>query len=430
MRFSAITLILFTSLSFIQCKKEEKKLISPAFIDSLATNYVKPIAITVNEEDMQFWKGRINNNTSDLVNKSKYASSLVTRFHLLGDIKDLKSADSILFDLEKIFNGKEAGTYLSLVHNSILQHQFDKAGEYLQNAKTIGIRNSVDYPMSFDVDFENGNIENASLNLDKMKDETDYGYQFRKSKMAHYEGQLDSSIVYMDKAGVLAHENAYLKSVALSNVGDLYVHAGDFEKAQSSYMQSIKINNADLHSIMGLGWIALVHDKNDSLAEKIFKFVETKTKSPDPLYKLILVDQFREDNASEIKHAKEFEAIVTDSLYGKMYNKYIIPLYIGCLNNPAKAEVLAKNELESRATPQTYSWYAYSLLANNKLEEANAIYEKHISGKPLEALELYYMGKLMEANKKGFNAKEFYKAAYENLYDLPPNLARDLESKL
>ncbi|MEO6346990.1 MAG: hypothetical protein ABIO60_03685, partial [Aquaticitalea sp.] len=211
---------------------------------------------------------------------------------------------------------------------------------------------------------------------------------------------------------------------------DLYLHVGEFEKAQISYMHSIKLNNADLHSIMGLGWIALVHDKNDSLAENIFKFVETKTKSPDPLYRLILVDQFRNDEAAEIQHATQFESIVTDSIYGKMYNKYLIPLYIGCLNNPAGAEVLAKNELENRATPQTYSWYAYSLLANNKIDEANAIYKEHISGKPLEALELYYMGKLMEANKKGFNASEFYKAANENLYDLSPTIARDLESKL
>ena len=70
------------------------------------------------------------------------------------------------------------------------------------------------------------------------------------------------------------------------------------------------------------------------------------------------------------------------------------------------------------------------MYANNKIKEANAIYKKYVSGKPLEALELYYMGKLMEANKKGYNANEFYKAANENYYDLSPRIARDLVSKL
>lgn len=430
MRFLKITILSIATLLFIQCKQEEKKLVSQSFIDSLTTNYGKPKALTNNEEEMKFWKGRITDNKFDIVNKSRYASTLVSRFHLLGDIKDVKVADSILLDLEKSFDGKQSGVYLSLVSNAILQHKFDKAGEYLKKAKALGLRNTENYTTTFDVDFENGNIKSAAANLDKMKDESDYGYQFRKSKMAHYNGDLDLSITFMEKANKLADDNVTLKSTALSNVGDLYTHSGKFIEANNSYLQSIKLNSSDLHSVLGLGWIALVHDKNDTLAEKIFKFVQTKTKSPDPLYRLILVAQQRNDKAAELNYTKQFETIVTDSIYGRMYNKYLIQLYTGVLKNPSKAEALAKSELENRATPQTYSWYAYALLENNKLDEANAIYKKYISGKPLEALELYYMGKLMEANKKGYNASEFFKAAKENIYDLSPTIARDLESKL
>ncbi|MEO6348500.1 MAG: hypothetical protein ABIO60_11395, partial [Aquaticitalea sp.] len=230
MRFIKTASFLITTLLFIQCKKEEKAFVTQSFVDSLKTNYRMPKVITDNEKDMQFWKSRIKGDASDLVNQTKYASTLVSHFGLLGDIKDLKIADSNLVDLQNKFNGKEAGIYLALVHNSILQHKFDKAGDYLQKAKEIGIKNSVDYPITFDVDFENGNIENAAKNLEKMKDEKDYGYQFRKSKMSHYNGELDSSIVFMEKAANLAQGNDYLKSVALSNVGDLYLHAGEFEK--------------------------------------------------------------------------------------------------------------------------------------------------------------------------------------------------------
>ena len=423
------SVILLSSLLFIQCKNEDKPIVSVTFIDSLVTNYTTPNAITKNQKELQFWKSRIQKN-GDYINESRYASNLVGRFKLLGDLNDVKMADSILIQLGKNFNNKEAGIYLALASNSILQHQFKKADEYLQNAKFIGIRKSEENAVTFDVDFELGNIKNTTTNLENMKIDGGFGYQFRKSKMAHYDGNLEQSISSMQRAIEIAANDVTSKNIALSTCADLYTHAGKLDNAYSNYKESIKLNSADLHSIMGMGWIALQHDNNDALAEKIFKFVQTKTKSPEPLYKLILVAQHKKDVLAEKKYAKQYESIVTDSIYGKMYTKYLIQLYTQILNNPAKAEILAKAELTNRATPQTYSWYAYSLFANNKIAAANAIYKKYVSGQPLEALELYYMGKLMEANKKGYNAKEFYTAANENYYDLSPSVARDLASKL
>ncbi|MEO5777481.1 MAG: hypothetical protein ABIQ27_11290 [Flavobacterium sp.] len=424
------TIIVLSSLLFIQCKNVDTPIVSKTYIDSLLTNYGTPKAITINQENLEFWKNRIQKNGFDIVNEPKYASTLVGRFNLLGDFNDVKTADSILINVEKNFNNKEAGIFLFLASNSILQHHFKKANEYLQKAKSLGIRKSEEYTITFDVDFELGNIKNATENLEKLKLEGGFGYQFRKSKLAHYNGDFEQSIASMKRATEMVVNDAASRNISLSNGADLYTHVGELDNAYSDYKESIKLNSADLHSIMGIGWIALQHDNNDALAEKIFKFVQTKTKSPEPLYKLILVAQHKKDLVAEKKYAKQYESIVTDSIYGSMYTKYLIQLYTQILNNPAKAEILSKAELTNRATPQTYSWYAYSLFANNKIEEANAIYKKYISGKPLEALELYYMGKLMEANKKGYNAEEFYKAANENYYDLSPSIARDLKSKL
>lgn len=423
------SVILLSSLLFIQCKNEDKPIVSGTYIDSLVTNYSTPDAITKNQKELQFWKSRIQKN-GDYVNESRYASNLIGRFKLVGDLHDVKKADSILIQLGKNFNNKEAGIYLAMASNSILQHQFKKANEYLQKAKFIGIRKSEENAVTFDVDFELGNIKNATTYLEKMKIDGGFGYQFRKSKMAHYNGNLEQSISSMQRAIEIAANDITAKNIALSTNADLYSHAGKLDNAYSNYKESIKLNSADLHSLMGMGWIALQHDNNDTLAEKIFKFVQTKTKSPEPLYKLILVAQHKKDVVAEKKYAKQYESIVTDSIYGKMYTKYLIQLYTQILNNPAKAEILAKAELTNRATPQTYSWYVYSLLANHKIAAANAIYKKYVSGQPLEALELYYMGKLMEANKKGYNATEFYTAANENYYDLSPIIARDLKSKL
>jgi len=53
-----------------------------------------------------------------------------------------------------------------------------------------------------------------------------------------------------------------------------------------------------------------------------------------------------------------------------------------------------------------------------------------VSGKPLEGLELYWMGKYMQAQNKGFTAKQFFKAAYKNRYDLGPSMVNDLNKAL
>ena len=118
--------------------------------------------------------------------------------------------------------------------------------------------------------------------------------------------------------------------------------AGDLQKAADMYKQCIHLNSVDFHSILGLGWIALVHDKNDTLAEKIFKFVQTKNKLPDPLFKLYQMAQGRGDKHLEKKYATEFLSKATDTIYGQMYNKYVIEIYTGILNDPGKAESLAQ----------------------------------------------------------------------------------------
>jgi len=48
------------------------------------------------------------------------------------------------------------------------------------------------------------------------------------------------------------------------------------------------------------------------------------------------------------------------------------------------------------------------------------VYKGFVSGKPLEALELYYMGRMMQGMGKAFNAHEYFSAAWKNKYDLDP----------
>ncbi len=412
------------------CRHEKSQIVSPVYIDSLITHYSRPAFAKVNDSGILFWKNRINPKLVGIVSESKYAAALSLRFHLYGDINDMRMADSVIDKEELDFNHKEAAAYLTLVGYSILQHRFKEADTDLKKAETIGLKKYDQLTASFDVDFELGRYSNATTELGQLKSPDDYGYFFRRSKLDHLNGLLDSSIHAMLKAAATEENSDYLKQVALANAADLYIHAGELQKAADLYRQCIQINSADFHSILGLGWITLVYDKNDSLAEKIFAFVHAKNKLPDALYKLTQMADGRADAGLEKKYAREFELEATDSVYGNMYNKYMIELYTGILKDPAKAEMISKKELDNRATPQTYAWHVWSLFSNNKKQQAYTEYQQFVSGRPLEGLELYWMGKMMQGLNKGYNAQKFFEAAYKNKYDLSPGITGNLEKNL
>lgn len=426
----AFPLLFIIILLLASCNGDKKVIVDPVFADSLITHYTEPAAIKLNSEEAEFWRKRIDPNNPGFVNETKYAGAMAGRFMLSGDINDLKISDSILQKTDEVYNHKEAGPVASLAAHAITQHRFKEADSLLGVAKTIGLKTFESLVYSFDVDFELGRYDQASLELSNIRASNDYAYYFRKSKLAHYRGDLDSSITAMLKAADLAGSNALLKQVALTNAADLYIHDGKLKKAYELYVECIRLNSADIHSIMGIGWIALVHDKNTSLAARIFGFARTKTKLPDPVFKLMQTAESVGDSSMAKKYATEYVAMATDPRYGNMYNKYLIELYTSELIDPSKAEIIASNELMNRATPQTYAWYVWTLFANNKKEEAYNNYEKFVSGKPLEGLELYYMGKLMQGLKKGYNAKEFFKAAFKNKFDLSPAKEKELEQYL
>jgi hypothetical protein len=413
----------------ISCK-QQARIVNESFIDSLITHYTLPVIAKSNETEMQFWQNRMETQPPGIVNEQKYANTLLMRFTLFGDIQDLKKADSILSCADEHFKRTETGLSLTLAAYSLMQHRFGKAKAYVQHASELGGKRNALLSGAFDVNLELGQYDSAATVLQQLRPNADYGYYFRLSKLKHLEGSIDSAALNMLRAAELAGSNDYLKQIALSNAADLYIHAGRLKEANDLYTQCIHLNPADFHSVMGLGWIALTHDRNDSLAERIFRFAEAQLKLPDPLLKLSQMAEEKGDSLLQKKYADGFAVKATDPAYGNMYNKYLIDLYTGILHDPAKAEAIAEKETTNRATPQTYAWYVWSLFNNHKPDKAYQIYQDHVSGKPLEALELFWMGKLMKGLSKGYNAQQFFEAANQNRYDLSPAKMKDLEENL
>jgi tetratricopeptide (TPR) repeat protein len=412
------------------CRHTGAVLVASPLIDSLIAHYRPPQLLAQNEAEAGFWRSRIDPSHPGYLNESRYAACLALEFRLTGQIDSLRKADSILVAVDSCFGHREASVDLALVAHYITEHRFRDADSVLTRAKQLGVRPYEGHASSFDVDFERGAYFQARAELASMAAPNDYGYRFRKSKLDHFDGRLDSAIAGMDQAARLGAANEFLQGAAVATAGDLRLHADDAAQARDAYLACVRKNGADYHSWLGLGWIALVHDGNTRLADSVFQFVLAINPLPDPLFRLAQSAGQRGDMLLQMQFAREFAARANRPVYGRMYHKYLIQLDIGVLHDAAAGEAMAKEELANRATPQTYAWYCRALLANGKKDEAFKLYQQKVSGQPLEALELYWMGQLMEATGKNYDAKEFYKAAYKTRYDLDPADAADIRKKL
>ncbi len=409
------------------CGNKQKNIVNAVFTDSLIDHYTTS---TTADSNLIFWEKRMAVQNENFVTGPKYASALISRFRLSGNIHDLLKADSLYKESNLANQEKEPGILRTLVSLAMLQHKFSLADTLLKKAIRIEGNSLANAFLDFDISFERGEYGHCKKILPSLSAYNLYGYLFRRSKMEHYDGSLDSSVSCMLQAAEQAGNNIYFKQSALSNAADLYIHKGDLSKAYDLYTESIKLDASDLHSMLGIGWIALIHDKNDPLANKIFHFVQTRSNAPDILLKLEQLAEARADTAAQKEWATRFAVLADQPVYGLMYSKYLIDLYTGILNDPPKAVRLAEKEIINRPTPQTYAWYVWALYCNNEKENAYSNFRAYVSGKPLEGPELYYMGKMMQGMNKGYNAQQFFKAAYKNRYDLGPAKQKDLEENL
>ena len=399
------------------CHSVTSPAVDAKYADSLISHY-SPNRIV--EDNLAFWQKRMEDRPDDFVNGPEYAAALISAFRQSGDISQLIKADSLVNKTNEANAGREPGNWRGLANLAMMRHQFSQPADYLKQAVAIEGNSVPNAFLDFDISFESGNYSRAKGLLEQLKRGNDYGYLFRRSKYEHYKGSLDSAIACMRLAAEKAGNNRTLKQLALSNAADLYMHNAGITEAVDLYRESLQLNSCDLHSITGLGWVALVYDGNDSLAERLFQFVHLRSNSPDILLKLSQLEGYRRNAARQKEYASQFVKIVTDSVYGKMYNKYLIDLYTGILPDPQRAIKLSLEEVNDRPTPQSWAWYAWSLYSNKEYDKALNIYKGSVSGKPLEALELYYMGRMMQGMEKSYNAHEYFSAAWKNKYDLDP----------
>jgi tetratricopeptide (TPR) repeat protein len=430
MKKYAAWIVLLVLVAGSSCRQPGHNLVDSKFTDSLTSQYSPSEAEKLNAAELQFWQQRLDSSAGAATPTSRVAGALSQHFHLYGNIYDLLAADSMLSALSSASRDREAGLLRSLAATDITRHRFKGADSLVRMALVLGAERYNSLLMQFDTRFELGDYVVAGNTLAACAATNEYGYFFRMAKWMHFRGETDSAVFYLQQALKWTGTSHGLRQAALSNLGDLYMHDGRMKEAADSYMQSIRIDAADWRSLQGLGRIALLNDGHPDVAEKIFAFIRKRIKLPDAAYNFIWLAEQQKDTVATKRAALAFAGLATDPVYGGMYNKYLVEYYTGILDQPEKALELAAVELNNRATPQTYCWYAWSLHCSGKEKEAMDIYSAHVSGKPLEALELFWMGKMMAAMHKQYNAQAFYKAAAKNISDLSPMKQAELQAAL
>ncbi|MES2798173.1 MAG: hypothetical protein V4683_19550 [Bacteroidota bacterium] len=422
--------LLINTFLLESCTQKNPVLVSEKYIDSLLTIKGLSARELALKTDLNFWKIRYEKDTNSYANSPQYAGMLLAKFRQEGNINNLILGEKIIARLNENQKGAESGFYRTLANYSSLQHRFQEANNFANRALQIGDNQYESLLILFDASFELNKIDQARIILAKIKKKYEYAYYFRLSKMQHYDGKIEEATESMQKAASLSNGNIYLEQIAISNLADLQLHVGDYANASINFQKSLALDHADYHSLKGLGLIAQHHDKNAKIAAKIFNFIATKTQSPDIYFNLSQLAQSTGNQKEEKKYAQIFSEKANQPIYGNMYNKYLIELYDGILNDRLKMLQVAQREMLNRNSPQTNTWYAWALYKNNQKAKALDIYNNSIAGKPLEGLEHYFLGKMMENEKKNYNAKSYFEAAYKSKFELAPAKRLELESKI
>ena len=363
--------------SLFSCQQKVGPIANPA-------DYKPYLNLSVNkslracEDEMAFWNNRLKKNKEDEVSILKLAGLHASRFQLNGKVEDLKASDSLYMDILHDTPFGKSEIYQSLAANSITQHKFRQAREYIQQALAIGDSKDGSLLMMVDINLELGDYAGAKNILKQFVNRNSFAYLIRKAKMKDHQGDLDSAIVLMEKAVDRIHENKSLFTWTKSNLADMYGHAGRVKEAYQSYLEVLERDPNYDYALKGIAWIALSNDHNTTEAKQIMQFLSTKKELPDMHLLLAEIARFEGNEEEKKRELQLFTEKAQRPQYLNMYDKYLVLLEAEDLTNPSRAIEIAMKEVLNRPTPQSYDLLAWSYYSKGELKKAIEVAQQNV----------------------------------------------------
>jgi tetratricopeptide (TPR) repeat protein len=383
--------------------------------------------------EMKFWQNRLANNPGNYVDLLQIASLHSQKFKWTGDPAELITADSLYeLCLSKVKDA-EPEIYFSVSQNKVTQHRFRDAWTSLSTADSIGVNPYLLRLLRFDAAMELGYYQVAEKNIEEIKDKEGFDYLVRKAKLEDHNGRLDNAILLMEKAlqKVRASGKKSLVLWSLSNLGDMYGHAGRIEQAYKNYLEVLKTDSSYLYALKGIAWIAYSHDNDTKEAKRILNYILSQTSMPD-LYLLLAEMEKHDGNMAGSKdYVSEFLAVVTTNpAYGDMYNKYLITVYAEEMKDYEKAFAIAQEEVNNRPTPETHDWLAWVLFHKGEKEKAFEIVSNYVIGKTFEPDAQLHAAFILNAMGEKTKARELFKECLGSSFELGPVTTGEIKKEL
>ncbi len=419
------------TLLLTQCNKQDSRVVFEADYSGYFSPS-KTFVLSNYTEEVNFWKSKIADTKKGFLYHQKYALAADALFNETGEVNYLKQADSMLNLASAFVAGKNnVPILLSRSSLAIKQHDFKKALRFSNEALDLTDEKFAPSLMMYDAYMELGLFDLAGLMLKKNGREEDFNFIVRKSKYEDHLGNLNGAIELMEKAYSMVENKDNATEVwALSNLSDMYGHAGRIEDSYNGYLKVLEKNPNYLYALRGIAWVAYSHDHDTEAAKRIALHIVNQKNSPDMYLFMAELEEFENNKDREKLYLKKFIAEAALPKYGNMYNKYLIQLYSEKFGEHEKAIELAQKEISNRATPMTYDLLAWTYYQGGNINKAVEIIEQNVDGKTFEPEVIYHMG-MIYANagytKKGL---DYLNDAKEAAYELGPVIVKEIEKTL
>jgi tetratricopeptide (TPR) repeat protein len=382
-------------------------------------------------EELSFWETRLEENPGNYVDKLEIAGLLANRFKVTGQIHDIQRSDSLYWQVNQSLGREQsATTYQSLGMNAIAQHQFRYALACTQQATRIGNERYTTLLLSFDVEMELGNYRKAARLLTSMPERQAFDYLIRLAKYQDHKGDQEKAIETMEQAYDKVKDNPTLTCWILSNLGDMYGHAGRVEDSYQAYLKVLKLDPNYFHVWKGIAWIAYAHDRNTAEAKRIIRYIQSKVNMPDLDLMLAQIAETEGDLTGKKQVLKRFTTEVSNPAYRDMFNKYLSTLHAETFGNYEQAIHIANIEIKNRPTPQSYDLLAWSYCQQGKLDKALTIAQDYVEDQTYEPVALYHLGVIYRANNQKEKGRGYLEKALNSSFELGPVTTAKIETAL
>ena len=381
------------------------------------------------DKELQFWNERLRKNPNDENSLLKLAGLHSEKFRTSGLFRSIQHSDSLYTLALNQYSEGNAEILQSLATNAIAQHKFLDARNYAEKALALKDKKAGSLLILVDVSLEIGDYARANKILNQFKNKNSFAYLIRKAKAKDHEGMSDSAIACMEKAYSRIKGNKELAQWTLSNLADMYGHAGLVEAAYDTYLEVLRINPAYDHALKGIAWICISHDNNLRDARKIINALATRTFMPESHLWLALISEMENNEFQKKQHLDNFKSLVSGKDYKSMYKKYLT-LVEAEEYSPAIAIGMAEEEIKNRPTPDSFDLLAWSYYHHKDFKKALDIATSKVKDQTFEPQAVYHLGMIYLANGDHMMAKEYLNKALDSEFELGPPVTKQIKFAL